>query len=160
MTAPPRLRAPSTTTVLAISDSFCGLGGIGESAGAGRRGPEFLRPLWARLRQGCFHAVSTEIGCVHRRARLLAPGFVQTSGVNGVKAQLVDKLHHGRLRGLDVSGYGKADPVRRPWGPAVVAQVRCINVVEGLDHRAAELLRNPLAFRHPRLDRIEAPVAL
>ena len=48
----------------------------------------------------------------------------------------------------------------RPFFTGQLHQVPGIDIVESLDHRPVQLLRNPSALRHTGLDRIDTAIAL
>jgi len=69
-----------------------------------------------------------EIPAVRRRARLLAPGVIQITTVDGLEAKIVDEAKHGRLGVRRIAGDRKSDaPLRPPWlssMPRSIASIR------------------------------------
>ena len=121
-------------------------------------------PLWfslsARLGQRASNTTCIEVFCVNRRTRLLAPGLIEAARINTIEAKLIDKLHYNGFSCAVIACYGQGDPPRCAIGPPQLHQVSGIDIVESLDHRPVQLLRNPSALRHTSLDRIDTAIAL
>lgn len=135
------------------------LGRLRVVAGAVGRGAEVRRTIGARLPQRATHAVGIEVCRVNGCARLLAPGLLQASTIDGVKAQLFEQLHDRRLRRL-IACDRKRNPIIRSIRPTVIAQVLGVDVVERLYDRTLDLLRDPHALGGFRFKLVDSPIAL
>jgi hypothetical protein len=116
--------------------------------------------LSARLGQRAANTICIEVFCVNRRTRLLAPGLIKATGINTIESKLINKLHYDGFSCAGIARYGQGDPPRCAFGPPQLHQVSGIDIVESLDHRPVQLLRNPSALRHTGLDRIDTAIAL
>src|SRR4029450_3600974 len=114
----------------------------------------------ARARSCASYTIGVEICGIDRRARLLPPGFIQSTGVHSIESELVNQTQHDSLSRSIVAGDGQGDSPRSALGPAQLAQVLGINVVERFDYRPAELFLNPSALWHTIFDLADATVAL
>src|SRR5690606_15258769 len=83
---------------------------------------------------------------VARRAGLVPPRVLEASGVHRIEAELVDKLHHLRAGVRRIAGDGQGDAIRRALRPRLLDEVRRVDVVERIDHRAPEVLGDPHAL--------------
>ena len=121
-------------------------------------------PLWfslpARLGQRASNTTCIEVFCVNRRTRLLAPGLIEVAGINTIKSKLIDKLRSDSFSRAVIACYGQGDPPRCAIGPPQLHEMSGIDIVESLDHRPVQTLRNPSALRHTGLDRIDKAIAL
>ena len=78
----------------------------------------------------------------------MAPGLIEATGINSIESKLIDKLHYEGCSCAVITCYGQGDPPRCALGPPELHQVSGIDIVESLDHRPVQLLRNPSALRH------------
>jgi hypothetical protein len=101
-----------------------------------------------------------EVGAVHGRSGLLAPRLVEAPRVRDIEAEIVDDLCDDGLRFGIVARDRKRDASGRPGGLSVLEQMQRLDVVERFDDGAAELTRDPGAFRGRLLDARERAVAL
>ena len=76
----------------------------------------------------------------------MTPGLIQGASIDPVESEFIDKLQDdGFSRGV-IARYRKRDSPRRAFGLAQLQQVFSIDVVERLNHRPVQLLRNPAAL--------------
>src|SRR4029077_10218960 len=92
------------------------------------------------------YTLCIEVFAVNRSSGLLTPGLIQGASIDPVESEFIDKLQDdGFGRGV-VARYRKRDSPRRAFGLAQLQQVFSIDVVERLNHRTVQLLRNPAAL--------------
>jgi hypothetical protein len=100
-----------------------------------------------------------KIPAVSRRSGLLPPGVVQTTTVDRVEAEIVDEAKHRGPCVQRIAEDRESYTARRSPRNALFEKAFGVDVVERLDYRTPELLRDPLAVEHASLDRIDAAVA-
>src|SRR6266571_7538076 len=100
-----------------------------------------------------------KIPAVGRRSGLLSPGVVQVTTVDRVEAELLDQAKHWGLRLYSIAGNRESYAARRSRRNALFEKALGVDVVECLDDRSSELLRDPLAVEHASLNRIDAAIA-
>ena len=100
-----------------------------------------------------------EIPAVGRSTGLLPPGVVQIAGVDRVKAKVIDQAKHRGLGVGRIAGDRESDAARRSLRSAFLEKAPGEDVVERLDHRTPDLLRDPLAVEHAAVDRIDPAIA-
>jgi hypothetical protein len=91
---------------------------------------------------------------------LLAPGFVESTGVDRVEAKLIDQFEHDLFRRGVVAGYRQRDAARGASGLTIFKQMLRIDVVKYLDHWMSQLLLDPPALRQTGLDRFDSAITL
>src|SRR4030095_12474195 len=100
-----------------------------------------------------------KIPAVGRRSGLLSPGVVQVTTVDRVEAELVDQTKHEGFRLCSIAGNRESYTACRFPPNALFEKALGEDVVECLDDRSPELLRDPLAVEHASLNRIDAAIA-
>ena len=91
---------------------------------------------------------------------MLPRGFVQTAGIDAIKAQFFDELQDDGLGCVIIARNWQGDAPGHACRFAPFEKVSSVNVIERFDYRPAKLLLDPSALRHARLDRLDAAVAL
>src|SRR5205085_1471245 len=71
---------------------------------------------------------------VPRSIALDAPPLFEPPGVDRIEPELVEQLRDGRLRRGIVSGDDQCPAVFAPCGLTVGGELRCVDMVEGLDN--------------------------
>src|SRR5262245_18948569 len=91
-------------------------GGLVCSRATGSSAP-FRFTLLIRLRQGTSHAIRIEVCRIDWCVGLLSPGFIQTTGINAIKSQLVDQFQYSSLRIRFATRDWPGDSPRAALGP-------------------------------------------
>ena len=92
------------------------------------------------------------IAAICRRSWLLPPRLVQRPGIDRVETRVVHDIHDDLLGPGIIARDGAGESPWRSFRASEFGERVGQDVVEGLDHRAAELLGNPDALRHLRIN--------
>ena len=92
------------------------------------------------------------IATVGRRTWLLPPRLVQRPGIERAKTRFIHEIHNDLLGPGIIARDGAGKSPWRSFRASEFGERVGQDVVECLDHRAAELLRYPDAMRHPCID--------
>src|SRR6266705_978828 len=122
-------------------------------------GAVFGDPASIRFGERAPESSDFKIPAVGRRSGLLSPGVVQVTTVDRVEAEFVDQAKHWGLRLDSIAGNRESYAARRSRRNALFEKALGVDVVECLDYRSPELLRDPLAVEHASLNRIDAAIA-
>lgn len=99
-----------------------------------------------------------KVGAVGRHSGLLPPRFSKRTGINRVKACIIDETNCNPLRVRIVAGNGQCDPSRIARPRSAIGKTLRKNAVEGLDDGSAQLPLDPLALGKARLDVGDFPI--
>src|SRR5581483_2267859 len=146
------------TDASAPSRDFSGWFGVG--AGAARGGAPFGLAVGSGLCERAANAFGIEVAGVHGRSGLLPPRFVEWARIDRVETQFIDQAHDFGLGGWIVARNRERNAIRISFGATQVHKMLRVDIVEGLDHRAFELLLDPAALGHPLFDGVDAAVPL
>jgi hypothetical protein len=122
-------------------------------------GAVFRDPASISFREGAPESTGSKILAVSRRSWLLPPGIIQITTVDRIEAKIVDEAKHCCLGVQRIAEYRESDPPLRSPRKAFFEKAFGEDVIEGLDHGAPDLLRDPLAIEHAAFDRIDAAIA-
>ena len=119
----------------------------------------FRDPASISLAKRASESRGVKVLAVSRRSRLLPPGVVQISTIDGVEAEIVDEAKHCCLGGQRIAGDREGDPSLRSLRSALFEKAFGEDVVEGLDHGMPDLLRDPLAIERAAVNHLDAAIA-
>ena len=84
---------------------------------------------------------------------MLAPGLIESAGINWIKPEFVHQLHHNRL-GI-IPGNRQSDAIWSIGRTAVFHKMFGIDIVRCLDHGPPDLTLDPAALRQTRLNFVD-----